>query len=64
MFGDCLDHTELHLEQRFIGADCNWLNWIAPVLLAPLFGVPCGLYRFHHCVMHHKVGSTLSYGIS
>jgi len=36
-------------------AEQNWLNWIAPVLLAPLFGVPCGLYRFHHCMMHHAV---------
>lgn len=31
------------------------LNGLAPVFLAPLFGVPGGLYRFHHCVMHHVV---------
>ena len=28
-------------------------NWLAPVLLAPLFGVPPGLYRGHHVHMHH-----------
>ncbi|KAL0036947.1 hypothetical protein WJX77_006197 [Trebouxia sp. C0004] len=45
----------LHYSQhrRLFKRDCNWLNWISPVLLAPLFGVPCGLYRIHHCVMHH-----------
>lgn len=36
-------------------ADYRWLNHVAPMLLAPLFGVPCGLYRLHHCVMHHAV---------
>lgn len=29
------------------------LNWIAPYLLAPLLGVPPGMYRLHHCIMHH-----------
>ncbi|KAL4425429.1 hypothetical protein ABPG75_009445 [Micractinium tetrahymenae] len=29
------------------------LNLVAPVLLAPLFGVPSGMYHLHHCVMHH-----------
>ena len=38
-----------------LSAGCNYLNWIAPMLLSPLFGVPSGLYRFHHCVMHHSV---------
>lgn len=36
-------------------AEYRWLNRVAPMLLAPLFGVPCGLYRLHHCVMHHAV---------
>ena len=29
------------------------LNLGAPLLLAPLFGIPSGMYRLHHCVMHH-----------
>ncbi|KAI3434847.1 hypothetical protein D9Q98_002901 [Chlorella vulgaris] len=29
------------------------LNLLAPVLLAPLFGVPSGMYHIHHCLMHH-----------
>ena len=31
------------------------LNSVAPLLLAPLFGIPPGLYRLHHCYMHHVV---------
>lgn len=34
-------------------ADCGLLNLVVPVLLAPFFGVPSGMYRLHHCVMHH-----------
>lgn len=37
-------------------ADYFLLNQVAPVLLAPLFGVPCGVYKFHHVIMHHAVG--------
>lgn len=29
------------------------LNYVAPVVLAPFLGVPSGMYRLHHCVMHH-----------
>ncbi|KAI7846206.1 hypothetical protein COHA_000276 [Chlorella ohadii] len=29
------------------------LNLLPPALLAPLFGVPSGMYYLHHCVMHH-----------
>ncbi|KAL4446747.1 hypothetical protein ABPG77_007991 [Micractinium sp. CCAP 211/92] len=29
------------------------LNLVGPVLMAPLFGVPSGMYHLHHCVMHH-----------
>jgi fatty acid desaturase len=31
----------------------DWLNAINGWVLAPLYGVPCGLYYLHHCVMHH-----------
>ncbi|KAL3145753.1 hypothetical protein ABBQ38_015132 [Trebouxia sp. C0009 RCD-2024] len=45
----------LHYSQhrQLFKTDYRWLNHVAPMLLAPLFGVPCGLYRLHHCVMHH-----------
>eukprot|EP00887_Chlorella_sp_A99_P005783 scaffold1.g5783.t1 len=29
------------------------LNQLVPFVLAPFFGVPSGMYRLHHCVMHH-----------
>ena len=38
-------------------AGCRRLNFIAPHLLAPLFGVPSGLYGLHHVIMHHTVGA-------
>ncbi len=28
---------------------------LVPYLLAPLYGVPCGMYKLHHKVMHHVV---------
>ena len=31
------------------------LNGLMPYVLAPLFGVPCGIYSLHHCIMHHVV---------
>ena len=31
------------------------MNGLMPFLLAPLFGVPCGIYSLHHCIMHHVV---------
>ena len=39
------------------------LNFIASHLLAPLFGVPSGLYGLHHVIMHHTVG-TLAFTLS
>lgn len=30
------------------------LNLVAPLILAPLLGVPPGMYRLHHCIMHHS----------
>jgi hypothetical protein len=34
---------------------CAPLNGLMPFVLAPLFGVPCGIYSLHHCIMHHVV---------
>ena len=31
------------------------LNTVMPYLVAPLFGVPPGMYSLHHCVLHHVV---------
>lgn len=31
----------------------GWLNAVNGWILAPFYGVPCGLYYLHHCVMHH-----------
>eukprot|EP00440_Ansanella_granifera_P037034 gb/GFBE01040189.1/.p1 GENE.gb/GFBE01040189.1/~~gb/GFBE01040189.1/.p1 ORF type:complete len:380 (+),score=71.05 gb/GFBE01040189.1/:1-1140(+) len=29
------------------------MNEVVVWLFAPFFGVPCGCYRLHHCIMHH-----------
>ena len=31
------------------------LDGVMPYLVAPLFGIPAGMYQLHHCVMHHVV---------
>lgn len=38
-------------------SDTAWqpLNHLAQYILAPLYGVPPGIYRLHHCIMHHVV---------
>lgn len=38
-------------------AEYNGLNIVAVHFLAPLYGVPSGLYTLHHRVMHHAVQS-------
>ncbi|KAF8063047.1 REE1 [Scenedesmus sp. PABB004] len=43
----------LHFTQHRRLCKHGALNAVAPYLLAPLFGVPCGAYRLHHVVMHH-----------
>eukprot|EP00929_Paragymnodinium_shiwhaense_P008111 TRINITY_DN112043_c0_g1_i1.p1 TRINITY_DN112043_c0_g1~~TRINITY_DN112043_c0_g1_i1.p1 ORF type:complete len:394 (+),score=48.56 TRINITY_DN112043_c0_g1_i1:163-1344(+) len=29
------------------------LNEAISWLLSPFFGIPCGIYKLHHCIMHH-----------
>eukprot|EP00798_Chlamydomonas_sp_ICE-L_P024190 gene24190-9787_t len=45
----------LHFTQhrRLFKQEYNLLNGIIPYVLCTLYGVPCGLYHLHHCVMHH-----------
>lgn len=31
------------------------MNHLTEWILAPIFGMPCGVYNAHHCVMHHGV---------
>ena len=31
------------------------INLLVPLIIAPLYGVPCGMYKIHHKVMHHVV---------
>mmetsp|Transcript_13129 Transcript_13129/g.17943 ORF Transcript_13129/g.17943 Transcript_13129/m.17943 type:complete len:364 (-) Transcript_13129:45-1136(-) len=40
------------------------LNALAPYVLAPLFGIPSGLYRLHHCVMHHIENNGAAFDLS
>ena len=38
-----------------VRAEYPFRNAIASLLLTPLFGIPSGVYRLHHRVMHHVV---------
>lgn len=38
-----------------VHAEYSLLNQIVPYMLCALYGVPIGVYRLHHCVMHHVV---------
>jgi fatty acid desaturase len=31
----------------------EWGNVLLGWVLPPFFGVPCGVYKLHHCIMHH-----------
>ena len=35
-----------------------------PALLCPFFGLPPGVYRLHHCAMHHSEGNSWSGDVS
>ena len=33
----------------------QWLNrFYVEYICCPFFGIPCGMYKYHHIVMHHK----------
>lgn len=38
-------------------AEYPFRNAIASLMLTPLFGIPSGVYRLHHRVMHHVVST-------
>ena len=40
------------------------LNWCVSLLLAPLFGLPSGLYNLHHVLMHHVEGNEATWDLS
>jgi fatty acid desaturase len=42
-------HSPVFRRQVFIG---RALNAVAPLVLAPLFGIPSGVYTLHHAFMH------------
>lgn len=39
-------------------------NWCVSLLLAPLFGLPSGLYNLHHVLMHHVEGNDAAWDLS
>jgi len=42
----------------------NVFNFNMHYILCPLFGIPPGTYRLHHCVMHHVENNVVPYDIS
>lgn len=47
-----------------MSALCAALNWGLSLLMAPLFGLPSGLYNLHHAVMHHAEGNASAWDLS
>lgn len=45
----------LSLSPPPLSAEYSALNHLVPLALCPLFGVPSGMYRLHHCIVHHVV---------
>mmetsp|Transcript_30447 Transcript_30447/g.57388 ORF Transcript_30447/g.57388 Transcript_30447/m.57388 type:complete len:344 (+) Transcript_30447:92-1123(+) len=41
-----------------------YLNHVAPYVLCPLFGIPAGMYRLHHVVMHHIENNVCPWDLS
>jgi len=46
----------LHFSEhrRLFKKEYNYLNYIIPYVIPPFFGIPSGVYKLHHVVMHHK----------
>lgn len=44
-------HYSAH--RRLFCEDYSLLNYWNEWVLAPMFGIPCGVYTTHHCAMHH-----------
>ncbi|KAK3263325.1 hypothetical protein CYMTET_27860 [Cymbomonas tetramitiformis] len=40
------------------------LNCVAPFLLAPFYGIPCGVYKSHHVLMHHVENNLCPHDLS
>ena len=61
----CAEHlSTASLKIGCAHAEYGWLNTVTVHLLAPLFGVPSGLYTLHHALMHHAEGNRATLDIS
>jgi len=56
----------LHFSEhrRLFKKEYDYLNLIIPYLLSPFFGVPSGVYKLHHVVMHHLENNVFPWDIS
>jgi hypothetical protein len=56
----------LHFSEhkRLFKRNYNILNYIVPYFLSPFYGVPSGVYKLHHCVMHHIENNVFPWDIS
>eukprot|EP00899_Mesostigma_viride_P003359 jgi/Mesvir1/13023/Mv06020-RA.1 len=55
------EHRKIFKPTSLVG---RLLNGYSPYLLSPLFGVPSGVYRVHHVIMHHIENNEKSYDLS
>lgn len=55
-------HRSLFSER--IGFVAKVLNNFPQLVMANFWGMPCGLYYLHHCVMHHQANNVFPYDIS
>eukprot|EP01129_Flabellula_baltica_P001355 TRINITY_DN11235_c0_g1_i1.p1 TRINITY_DN11235_c0_g1~~TRINITY_DN11235_c0_g1_i1.p1 ORF type:complete len:371 (+),score=82.56 TRINITY_DN11235_c0_g1_i1:49-1161(+) len=42
----------------------DYLNKVNPIVFAPFFGIPSGVYAMHHCIMHHIENNVFPWDIS
>jgi len=56
----------LHFSEhrRLFKKKYDYLNYIIPYVIAPLFGIPSGVYKLHHVVMHHKENNVFPWDVS
>jgi hypothetical protein len=61
-------HRKLFRTDNGVGKNSNTigvvLNQVIPFVLAPCFGIPHGLYHFHHIIMHHGENNASPFDLS
>jgi len=64
-------HSEIRIDASFFGTQKivqkrrqDLQHLFAPYFVTPFFGIPSGLYFYHHLIMHHKENNIFPWDIS